>query len=125
MLACRHRHTTPTADAGDKIKSQFSGRVFEVADCGLLHPDAVSTSEGLAAGQCGWLTCAMKDAREAVLGDTFYDPASSPAETPAEAFESQRCMVFAGLYPVDAAAFTKLDDAIRRVGPELRRRESC
>lgn len=49
---------------GDKIKSLKTGKTFQVSDCGIMHPHQVSLPNGLYAGQCGWVTCAMKDARE-------------------------------------------------------------
>lgn len=49
---------------GDKIKSFKTGKSFQVTDCGIMHPHQISLPSGLYAGQCGWVTCAMKNAKE-------------------------------------------------------------
>lgn len=69
--------------------------------------------EGLSAGQVGWVTCGMKDARDACLGDTFHHT-GSPAVA-LENFVPQKAMVYAGLFPFDSTQFIKLDEAVRRV----------
>lgn len=102
---------------GDKIKSFKTGKTFQVADCGIMHPHQVSLPSGLHAGQCGWLTCAMKNAKEAILGDTFYAASTPPAEIQPvnQSIETRQSMVFAGLYPIDSNAFDRLADAIQRL----------
>ncbi|KAA1126042.1 Translation factor guf1 mitochondrial [Puccinia graminis f. sp. tritici] len=102
---------------GDKIKSFKTGKTFQVADCGIMHPHQLSLPSGLHAGQCGWLTCAMKNAKEAILGDTFY-AAKTPLteiEPVNQSIETRQSMVFAGLYPIDSNAFDRLADAIQRL----------
>ncbi|OAV92911.1 GTP-binding protein LepA, partial [Puccinia triticina 1-1 BBBD Race 1] len=102
---------------GDKIKSFKTGKTFQVADCGIMHPHQLSLPSGLHAGQCGWLTCAMKNAKEAILGDTFY-AAKTPLteiEPVNRSIETRQSMVFAGLYPIDSNAFDRLADAIQRL----------
>ncbi|POW19080.1 hypothetical protein PSHT_05100, partial [Puccinia striiformis] len=102
---------------GDKIKSFKTGKTFQVADCGIMHPHQLSIPTGLHAGQCGWITCAMKNAKEAILGDTFY-AAKTPIteiEPVNQSIETRQSMVFAGLYPIDSNAFDRLADAIQRL----------
>ncbi|KAI9628129.1 hypothetical protein KEM48_011807 [Puccinia striiformis f. sp. tritici PST-130] len=98
---------------GDKIKSFKTGKTFQVADCGIMHPHQLSIPTGLHAGQCGWITCAMKNAKE----DTFY-AAKTPIteiEPVNQSIETRQSMVFAGLYPIDSNAFDRLADAIQRL----------
>lgn len=82
-----------------------------------MHPHQLSLPSGLHAGQCGWLTCAMKNAKEAILGDTFYAASTPPAEIQPvnQSIETRQSMVFAGLYPIDSNAFDRLADAIQRL----------
>lgn len=109
-----------------------------------MYPDQVSLAGGLYAGQCGWLTCGMKDASQgeilttiqdhpftdtqvelvfflAILGDTFYDPMvpSTEIEPISKSIETRQSMVYASLYPVDSSGFDKLAEAIDQV------RHSC
>lgn len=99
--------------SGDKLTSIFTSKNYEVSDVGILHPARVSMPEGLSAGQVGWITCGMKDARDACLGDTFHHT-GTPTE-PLEKFVPQKAMVYAGLFPFDSTQFIKLDEAVRRV----------
>ncbi|KNZ62937.1 translation factor GUF1, mitochondrial [Puccinia sorghi] len=129
--------------SGDKIKSFKTGKTFQgtapsycnhlnflqshllifvflylsVSDCGIMHPHQLSLPSGLHAGQCGWLTCAMKNAKEAILGDTFYAANTPPTEIKPvnQSIETRQSMVFAGLYPIDSNAFDRLADAIQRL----------
>ena len=105
--------TLLNSNTGDKITSIFTGKNYEVSDVGILHPERVSMPEGLSAGQVGWITCGMKDARDACLGDTFHHT-GSPTK-PLENFVPQKAMVYAGLFPFDSTQFIKLDEAVRRV----------
>ncbi|MBW0469497.1 hypothetical protein O181_009212, partial [Austropuccinia psidii MF-1] len=102
---------------GDKIKSYKTGKTFQVSDCGIMQPSQVSLPSGLHSGQCGWITCAMKNAKEAILGDTFYSAKipSEQAQPVQQTIESRQSMVFAGFYPTDTQAYDKLADAIQRL----------
>ncbi|CAH7685752.1 GTP-binding protein lepa, partial [Phakopsora pachyrhizi] len=102
---------------GDRIKSFKTGKTFQVMDCGIMYPKQISMKSGLYAGQCGWLTCSMKDVREAILGDTFYLASTNPEKVKPikQTIETRQSMVYAGLYPVDSNGFEKLDDAIQRL----------
>jgi elongation factor 4 len=98
---------------GDKVKFAKAGKVFDVTDVGILHPDAISCPEGLFAGQCGWLTCGMKDEMDAHLGDTLHDPRVKTALL-AE-FKPMQAMVFAGFFPQDTSDFAQLEEAVKRL----------
>ncbi|KAI7961480.1 hypothetical protein MJO28_001969 [Puccinia striiformis f. sp. tritici] len=83
---------------GDKIKSFKTGKTFQVADCGIMHPHQLSIPT-------------------AILGDTFY-AAKTPIteiEPVNQSIETRQSMVFAGLYPIDSNAFDRLADAIQRL----------
>lgn len=61
----------------------------------------------------GWIVCAMKDYKDAYLGDTFHHT-NSPMP-PLESFQPLKSMVFAGVYPLEPGGFPKLEDAIKRL----------
>ncbi|KAH9823557.1 P-loop containing nucleoside triphosphate hydrolase protein [Melampsora americana] len=100
---------------GDKVQSYKTGKIFQVADCGIMYPEQVSIPSGLHVGQCGWITCGMKDPSQAILGDTFFDPStpSKDFEPVERSIEGRQSMVFASLFPVDSVAgLDKLTEAI-------------
>lgn len=97
---------------GDKLLSSYSGRRYDVSEVGLMHPERVPTSL-LQSGQVGYIICNMKEPSEAHIGDTF-SLVSSPVEA-LPGFAPAKSMVFAGIYPIDASDFSKLDDSINRL----------
>ncbi|KAG0144527.1 hypothetical protein CROQUDRAFT_659847 [Cronartium quercuum f. sp. fusiforme G11] len=103
-----------TLKKGDKIQSYKTGKIFQVSDCGIMYPDQLSIPTGLYAGQCGWVTCSMKDPSQAILGDTFYDPTMNKEELVpvGRSIETRRSMVYASLYPVETSGLDRLSEAI-------------
>ena len=61
----------------------------------------------------GYLTCGMKNVQEAFLGDTFFEAGWKGERL--ESFSPLKSMVFAGVYPVEPAGFSGLEEAVRRV----------
>ncbi|XP_034546646.1 translation factor Guf1, mitochondrial [Notolabrus celidotus] len=97
---------------GDRIVSAHLGKSYEVNELGLLRPDEYQT-QGLFAGQVGYIIAGMKDVKEAQIGDTLYHQ-----ERPVEAlpgFKPARAMVFAGMYPMDQSDYQGLRSAIERL----------
>ncbi|KAI9357028.1 hypothetical protein DFJ73DRAFT_913316 [Zopfochytrium polystomum] len=108
---------------GDRIKSYHTGQFYEVIDLGIMYPEP-HPCPSLHAGQVGYLHLGMKSTRDANIGDTFFMPqpaprgpnAQKPAEvTPLPGFRPAKSVVFAGLYPVDASEYPRLQDAIDRL----------
>ncbi|CAG8438841.1 6429_t:CDS:10 [Acaulospora colombiana] len=103
---------------GDKIVSAHSNLKYEVADVGIMHPERFPTGY-LHAGQVGYIILNMKVASEAHIGDTFYHH-KCPVE-PLPGFEPAKPMrfladqVFAGIFPVDANEFNRLDESITKL----------
>ncbi|RHZ50838.1 hypothetical protein Glove_490g45 [Diversispora epigaea] len=97
---------------GDKIVSAYSELKYEVSDIGIMYPEQVPTGY-LHAGQVGYAILSMKVAAEAHIGDTFYHY-KCPVE-PLPGFEPAKPMVFAGIFPVDANEFNKLDESIKKL----------
>ena len=97
---------------GDVIVSHYSKKSYEVQTVGIMHPEQTPTN-GLFAGQVGYVMCGMKTTKEANVGDTFYHK-----DRPVEAlpgFKKSKPMVFAGIYPVDNDDYPKLRDSIEKL----------
>lgn len=97
---------------GDKITLAQTGNDYDVLEVGLMYPDQVPT-EGLYAGQVGYLISGMKRVKEAQVGDTVH-AFKKPVE-PFPGFRPAKPMVFAGMYPVDTDDFDELSDAIEKL----------
>jgi len=87
--------------------------VHETLEVGVISPEPVP-SDGLAAGEVGYLITGVKDVRQARVGDTVTS-ASSPALEPLAGYANPRPMVFSGLYPVDGDDYPELRDALDKL----------
>jgi len=87
--------------------------VHETLEVGVISPEPVP-SDGLAAGEVGYLITGVKDVRQARVGDTVTS-ASRPAAAPLAGYADPRPMVFSGLYPVDGDDYPELRDALDKL----------
>ena len=87
--------------------------VHETLEVGVISPEPVP-SDGLAAGEVGYLITGVKDVRQARVGDTVTS-ASRPAREPLAGYDHPRPMVFSGLYPVDGDDYPELRDALDKL----------
>jgi GTP-binding protein LepA len=87
--------------------------VHETLEVGVISPEPVPT-DGLAAGEVGYLITGVKDVRQARVGDTVTS-ASRPARQPLAGYDNPRPMVFSGLYPLDGDDYPELRDALDRL----------
>jgi GTP-binding protein LepA len=87
--------------------------VHETLEVGVISPEPVP-SDGLAAGEVGYLISGVKNVREARVGDTVTS-ASRPAAEPLAGYAHPRPMVFSGLYPVDGDDYPELRDALDKL----------
>src|SRR5580693_6806958 len=87
--------------------------VHETLEVGVISPEPVP-SDGLAAGEVGYLITGVKDVRQARVGDTVTS-ASRPAVEPLPGYANPRPMVFSGLYPVDGDDYPELRDALDKL----------
>ena len=98
---------------GERVRFLASGWDAEVETVGVLTPRAVAQDE-LGTGQVGFLFASIKDIHQVRIGDTLTE-ARRPADTLLPGFRDAKPMVFAGLYPVDAAQFEELRDALAKL----------
>jgi GTP-binding protein LepA len=87
--------------------------VHETLEVGVISPEPVP-SDGLAAGEVGYLISGVKNVREARVGDTVTS-ASRPAAEALAGYAHPRPMVFSGLYPVDGDDYPELRDALDKL----------
>ncbi|KAJ2793519.1 Translation factor guf1 mitochondrial, partial [Coemansia helicoidea] len=97
---------------GARIVSSHSQTKYEVAEVGIMHPEPTPTTS-LQVGQVGYVICNMKSIAEAHVGDTFYRERAPVEALPG--FVPAKSMVFAGVFPIDADEFDRLDESIQKL----------
>ncbi|KAJ2630294.1 Translation factor guf1 mitochondrial [Coemansia sp. RSA 1694] len=77
-----------------------------------MHPEQTPTTL-LQVGQVGYIVCNMKSIAEAHVGDTFYRDKFPVEALPG--FVPAKSMVFAGVFPIDAGEFDRLNESIQKL----------
>ena len=98
---------------GDKIMMMSTGSKFDIDSTGHFNP-ALEVDAGLATGEVGFLTAAMKSIGDARVGDTVT-LANNPATVALPGYRKALSMVFCGLYPTDGDQYQDLRDAIDKL----------
>ena len=98
---------------GMKIRMMATGAEFEVTEVGVFKPNPVIVDE-LDAGQVGFLAAAIKNVKDARVGDTITD-ANNPAEAALPGYRKATPMVYCGLYPVENSDYDNLRDALEKL----------
>mgnify|MGYP000872403178 CR=1 FL=1 len=98
---------------GEKIKLMHTGNVFEVIETGIFRPDMEPTN-GLAAGEVGYLIASIKNVEDARVGDTITQE-DNPSAKPLPGYRQVTPMVFCGLFPQDNNDFVTLREAIEKL----------
>ena len=98
---------------GQKVKMMATGGAYPVERVGIFRPKQETVSE-LAAGEVGFFTAAIKEVADTRVGDTIIDDKNMTAE-PLPGFKPAQPVVFCGLFPVDAADFEDLREAMSRL----------
>mgnify|MGYP001501805010 CR=1 FL=1 len=98
---------------GDKIKMMATGKEFEVNEVGVFNPKP-SKLDYLTVGDVGYITASIKNITDTQVGDTIT-LANNEASEPLPGYRKLNPMVFCGLYPVDAADYNDLREALERL----------
>jgi GTP-binding protein LepA len=97
----------------ERVLMMSTRAVHETLEIGVISPEPVPT-DGLGAGEVGYLITGVKDVRQARVGDTLTSVAS-PAAEPLAGYANPKPMVFSGLYPVDGDDYPELRDALDKL----------
>ncbi|TGD42098.1 elongation factor 4 [Pseudotabrizicola sediminis] len=98
---------------GDRIKMMQTNAVYGVDKLAVLKPQMVDIDE-LGPGEIGIWTGSIKQVRDTRVGDTITSEKKG-CETALPGFKPAQPVVFCGLFPVDAADFEDLRDAIEKL----------
>jgi GTP-binding protein LepA len=98
---------------GQKIRMMASNAVYQLERVGVFTPKQVMV-ERLGPGEVGFFTAAIKEVADTQVGDTITDERKG-TETPLPGFKPAQQVVFCGLFPVDAAQFEDLREALSKL----------
>lgn len=97
-----------------QIKMVHSGKLYKIEELGVLENLKYTDVKELSTGEVGYLTANIRDAREIVIGDTVTDNRNS-CSSPLPGYKTLKPLVFCGIYPVNAADFPQLRDAMDKL----------
>jgi len=112
-VICIVRIIEGTLRKGDRIRMMKTGGLYDVDDVGVYRPAMTSTGT-LGPGEIGYLNASIKQVRDTRVGDTITHE-KRPTSEPLPGFKPSVPVVFCGLFPVDAADFEDLRDAIEKL----------
>ncbi len=98
---------------GQKVKLMSTGAVHPIERVGVFRPKQEMLEE-LGPGEVGFFTAAIKEVADTRVGDTVTDE-RNPTAGPLPGFKPAQPVVFCGLFPVDAADFTDLREAMAKL----------
>jgi GTP-binding protein LepA len=98
---------------GMKIRFMATCKEYEVMKTGVLTPKPLDT-DGLSAGEVGYLIAGIKNISDTRIGDTITD-AANPAAEQLAGYKEIKPMVFCGLYPVETNQYEDLKTALEKL----------
>jgi GTP-binding protein LepA len=96
-----------------RVRMMNTGVVHEVDEVGFFTPRR-REGTALATGEVGYFTAAIKNVKDARVGDTVTW-ASHGASVPLPGYRAAKPMVFAGLFPTDSDEYSDLKDALEKL----------
>ena len=100
-------------DPRERIVMMSTRATHELLEIGVISPELVPTN-GLAAGEVGYLITGVKDVRHSKVGDTITN-SGKPAKHALSGYRDPKPMVFSGLYPIDGSDYPDLRDALDKL----------
>jgi len=98
---------------GMKISFMNTGFEYQVDQVGCFKPKMEKLDQ-LSPGEVGYFTASIKSVADAAVGDTITET-KNPAAQALEGFKPSTPVVWCGLFPVDAADFEDLRDALGKL----------
>jgi GTP-binding protein LepA len=98
---------------GMKVRLVSTNAVYQIDRLGVSRPKKESVDE-LGPGEIGFFTASIKQVADTRVGDTIADEKNIDV-MPLPGFRPAQSVVFAGFFPVDAARFEDLRDAMGKL----------
>ena len=103
-----------TVKPGQTIRMMATGAEFTVVEVGYMGAVNLVPTEGLVAGEVGYIAASIKSIRDTKVGDTVTT-VDNPATEPLPGYRQVNSMVFSGIYPVDGAKYEDLREALEKL----------
>ncbi|OFW98499.1 MAG: elongation factor 4 [Alphaproteobacteria bacterium RIFCSPHIGHO2_12_FULL_63_12] len=98
---------------GTRIRLMGTGASYTIEQIGVLTPKKTPVAE-LGPGEIGYLTAAIKEVADTRVGDTITEE-RNPTAKALPGFKPAQPVVFCGMFPVDAAEFEDLREAMAKL----------
>jgi GTP-binding protein LepA len=102
-----------TLKKGQRVKLMSTDSSYQIERVGIFRPKQ-EMLEALGPGEVGFFTAAIKEVADTRVGDTITDE-KRPTSDPLPGFKPAQPVVFCGLFPVDAADFEDLREAMGKL----------
>lgn len=102
-----------TISKGMRIRTMNTGASYTVDKVGVFKPKPTD-AKSIGPGEIGFFTGSIKEVADAAVGDTITED-KRPTETALQGFKPAQPVVFCGIFPVDAADFEDLRNAMGRL----------
>ena len=112
-VICLVRAMAGTVKPGTKLRMMHNGKDFDVQEVGAFTPHPAKLPH-LTAGETGFIIANVKDVHDAKVGDTITD-AHNPCAEPLPGFKEVQPVVYAGIFPIDAADYEDLKEALAKL----------
>ncbi len=97
----------------DVLRLMSTGVEFKPVEVGIFVP-TMRVTDGLRAGEVGYVATGLKTVRECRVGDTLTSTTSLAAE-PLPGYRQPKPMVFAGIYPVEGEDYANLKESLEKL----------
>lgn len=98
---------------GDRIVLMNTEKSYEVTEVGTYSPGHVPC-DSLKAGEVGYICAAIKQVRDARVGDTVT-LAANPTNKPLPGYQKAASMVYCGIYPAEGEKYENVQDALEKL----------
>ncbi|MEY9888891.1 GTP-binding protein LepA [Catenulispora sp. MAP12-49] len=97
----------------ERIQMMSTGATHELLEIGVISPES-TPSQGLGAGEVGYLITGVKDVRQSKVGDTVTTLNKGATES-LGGYKEPKPMVFSGIYPIDGSDYPELREALDKL----------
>ena len=98
---------------GQRVRMMGTGGTYTIDQVGIFRPKK-ETVASLTPGEIGYFTASIKEVADTRVGDTVTEE-KRPCATALPGFKPAQPVVFCGLFPVDAADFEDLREAMGKL----------
>ena len=112
-VVCYVRIIDGKVKPGTKVKLMATNKVYDITEVGVFTPKLMPIN-GLSAGDVGYITASIKNVADARVGDTVTE-ADRPTAEALPGYKKAVPMVYSGIYPVDAAKYDELKEALEKL----------